>query len=125
MAVGACLVDTNVLLRMTRRSDPHHPPVDAALMTRPVIRNGLGLTSEDGECEVRAIEAGMSFLPDNEAVYREWRKIVTQYSVTGTQAHDARLVAVMYVHKMDHILTLNDSDFARYRGVTSIVPGNP
>jgi predicted nucleic acid-binding protein len=31
MAIGSCVVDTNVLLRMTRRSDPKHQLVDAAL----------------------------------------------------------------------------------------------
>ena len=31
MALAACLVDTNILLRMTRRSDPQHQIVDAAL----------------------------------------------------------------------------------------------
>ncbi len=31
MAIASCLVDTNILLRMTRRSDPQHQLVDAAL----------------------------------------------------------------------------------------------
>ena len=31
MAIGSCLIDTNILLRMTRRSDPQHQIVDAAL----------------------------------------------------------------------------------------------
>ena len=47
-------------------------------MTRPQSRNGLGLAVAEAEREVRAIEAGMSFLPDNEALYREWRRIVLQ-----------------------------------------------
>jgi hypothetical protein len=79
MAIASCLVDTNILPRMTRRFDPQHQVVDAALarlagqgtilhythqnvaelgnaMTRPVVRNGFGLSAES---EVRAIEAGM------------------------------------------------------------------
>ena|SRR5436853_5468966 len=86
MLIASCLVDTNILLRITRRSDPHHQVVDAALtrlasqgtvfhythqnitelwnaMTRPLARNGLGLTVDDAEREVRAIESGMTFLP--------------------------------------------------------------
>lgn len=49
-------------------------------MTRPPVRNGLGLTVAEAERQVRAIESGMSFLPDSEAVYRgrEWRRIVVQ-----------------------------------------------
>ena len=52
-------------------------------MTRPVERNGLGLSIAETEREVRAIESGMSLLPDSEAVYREWRRIVVKYSVSG------------------------------------------
>jgi predicted nucleic acid-binding protein len=92
MAIASCLVDTNILLRMTRRSDPQHRLVDTALdrlasqgtilhythqniaelwnaMTWPLVRNGLGLTVAEAEREVRAIEAGMTFLPYSEAVY--------------------------------------------------------
>ena len=31
MAIASCLVDTNILLRITRRSDPQHKAVDTAL----------------------------------------------------------------------------------------------
>ena len=116
MAIASCLVDTNILLRIARRSDPQHKLIDAALaklslagttlhythqniaelwnvMTRPAARNGFGLTAAEAESEVRVIEAGMSFLAENEAVYREWRKIVVQHAVSGVQVHDARLVA--------------------------------
>lgn len=147
MAIASCLVDTNILLRMTRRSDPQHQLVDAALaqlagqgtilhythqniaefwnaMTRPLDRNGFGLTVADAEREVRAIEVGMIFLPDNDAVYREWRRIVVQHSVLGVQVHDARLAAAMYVHRVSHILTLNVSDFSRFSGLTAVHPNN-
>ena len=84
MAIVSCLIDTNILLRITRRSDPQHKMVDTALarlaeqgsvlyytqqniaelwnaMTRPVKRNGLGLSIAETEDEVRAIEAGMVY----------------------------------------------------------------
>jgi predicted nucleic acid-binding protein len=145
MAIASCLVDTNILLRITRRSDPQHKIVDTALarlagdattlyythqniaelwnaMTRPVARNGLGLSMTEAEREVRAIESGMNLLPDNEAVYREWRRIVVLHGVSGVQVHDARLAAAMYVHGVDHILTLNASDFSRFEGITALHP---
>jgi predicted nucleic acid-binding protein len=145
MAIASCLVDTNILLRITRRSDPQHKLVDTALarlagqgttlhythqniaefwnaMTRPVERNGLGLSVGETEREVRAIEAGMSLLPDNEAVYREWRRIVLKHSVSGVQVYDARLAAAMYVHGVSHILTLNVADFGRFDGVAALHP---
>jgi hypothetical protein len=31
MPIASCLVDTNILLRMTRRADPQHALVDSAL----------------------------------------------------------------------------------------------
>jgi len=145
MAIASCLVDTNILLRITRRSDPQHRLVDTALahlagqgttlyythqniaelwnaMTRPIERNGLGLSLMETESQVRAIEAGMSLLADNEVVYREWRRIVVQHSVSGVQVHDARLAAVMYVHRVSHILTLNVADFSRFDGLTALHP---
>jgi predicted nucleic acid-binding protein len=145
MAIASCLVDTNILLRITRRSDPQHKMVDTALarlaeqgtmlcytlqniaefwnaMTRPAARNGLGLSIVETEREVRAIETGMLLLPDNEAVYREWRRILVKHSVAGVQVHDARLVAAMYVHAVSHILTLNTIDFSRFDGLTALHP---
>lgn len=147
MAIASCLVDTNILLRMTRRSDPQHQLVDAALaqlagqgtilhythqniaefwnaLTRPLARNGFGLTVADAERQVRAIELGMIFLPDNEAVYREWRTIVVQHGVSGVQVHDARLAATMHVHRVGHILTLNVSDFNRFDRLIAVHPNS-
>src|SRR4029077_3371094 len=132
---------------MTRRSDPQHQLVDTALsrlasqrtilhythqniaelwnaMTRPVVRNGLGLTVAEAEREVRAIEAGMTLLPDSEAVYREWRRIVMPHGVLGVQVHDARLAAAMYVHAVGQILTLNVSDFIRFSGLSALHPSS-
>ena len=145
MAITSCLVDTNILLRITRRLDPQYKLIDSALtklalasttlhfthqniaelwnaMTRPVQRNGFGLTVTEAEREVRVIESGMNLLSDSEAVYREWRRIVAQYSVSGVHVHDARLVAAMQVHGVNHILTLNVADFSRYIGITVVHP---
>jgi predicted nucleic acid-binding protein len=145
MAIVSCLIDTNILLRIARRSDPQHNSVDTALaklagqgtalhythqniaelwntMTRPVARNGLGLTVADAEREVRAIEIGLSLLPDSAAVYERWRRIVLQYSISGVQVHDARLAPSMYVHGVNHILTLNLADFGRFNGLTPVHP---
>ena len=38
--------------------------------TRPVDRNGLGLTTNEADLEVCAIEAGMELLPDSAAQLR-------------------------------------------------------
>jgi len=147
MPVSSCLVDTNILLRLTRRSDPQHKLAGTAVarlaeqgsvlyftqqniaelwnvMTRPVDRNGLGLTTAEAEREVQGIEAGMSLLPDSEAVYREWRRIVLEQGVSGVHVHDARLAASMYVHGVGNILTLNVEDFRRFPGLNPIHPAS-
>ncbi len=64
----------------------------------------------------------MNLLPDSEAVYREWRRIVLQYSVSGIQVHGARIAAAMYVHGISHILTFNVTDFSRFSGLVIIDP---
>ena len=93
-------------------------------MTRPLERNGFGLTVADAERQVHAIETGMIFLPDNDSVYREWRRIVVQHGILGVRVHDARLAAAMYVHRVSHILTLNVSDFSRFSGLITVHPNS-
>lgn len=145
MPIPSCLVDTNILLRITRRYDPQYRLIRDSIislisagailhythqniaelwnaMTRPASRNGFGLTIGEAEREVQTIEAGMTLLADNEDVYREWRRIVVRNAVSGVQVHDARLVAVMRVHGVEHLLTLNVSDFDRYEGIRAVHP---
>jgi hypothetical protein len=45
-----------------------------------------------------------------------------QYQVSGKQAHDARLVGAMLVHKLTHLLTFNDGDFKRFTDITVVNP---
>ena len=42
----------------------------------------------------------------------------------GVQVHDARLVAAMKIHGINHILTLNVGDFKRYQteGIKAVTP---
>jgi predicted nucleic acid-binding protein len=145
MNIESCLVDSNILLRMTRRQDPQHHIADKAVallagqgtilcythqniaeiwnvMTRPLAKNGLGLTVNEAEREVRAIELKLEFLPDNELVYREWRRILSAYSVSGIQVYDARLVATMAVYGIRHILTFDVSDFSCYSAIMVLHP---
>jgi len=64
----------------------------------------------------------MVLLPDSEAAYHEWRRLVVAHSVAGVQVHDARLAAAMKVHAVTHLLTLNIGDFKRYPHVTAVHP---
>ena len=44
------------------------------------------------------------------------------YSVVGAKVHDARLVAAMYVHGVNNLLTLDEQDFKRYTRITVVHP---
>lgn len=132
-----CLPDTNILLRY---SDPNHalyPVIRKALhslsqqgftfkacpqnftefwnvATRPLDRNGLGLSPVVVQQKLASLEQIFPALLDVPEIYAEWKKIVIAHSVSGVQVHDARLAAIMQVHGINHILTFNFRDFTRY-----------
>lgn len=140
------LVDSNVLLRLLQRNDPHHSTIRQAIRTllergdefccapqnivelwnvstRPATaRGGFGLTTAETDRRVRLIERVFTVLDETPAVYPEWRRLVVSHSVMGVQVHDARIVAVMNVHTITHLLTLNGVDFSRYAGITCVSP---
>lgn len=139
------LLDTNILLRLSKRSDPRHGLVKAALdaltdrgadicctpqnvsefwnvCTRPSDRNGFGLSISEADEALQAIERTVTVLPDNEQIYRVWRALVVRHRVSGVQVHDARLAAAMQVHGISHILTLNQPDFMRYSSISVVHP---
>jgi len=93
--------------------------------TGPLERNGFGLTPPEAARLLKLIERLFPVLPDSSEVYKEWRRLVVDFSVSGVQVHDARLVASMKVNDISHILTLNVEDFKRYisEGITAVTPG--
>jgi predicted nucleic acid-binding protein len=139
------LIDTNVLLRLSRQDDPQYQLVKAALAqldeqgeelyfalqniaeiwnvcTRPSSRNGYGLSiAETNRC-VEEIERTMTFLPDNEEVYSIWRQLVIAHQVRGVQVHDARLAALMQPYGLTYIMTLNQPDFLRFGNLRAVHP---
>jgi predicted nucleic acid-binding protein len=91
--------------------------------TRPLERNGYGLTISETNSSVQEIERTMTFLPDSDEVYLNWRQLVTIHQVHGVQVHDARLVAIMQAYGLTRILTLNQPDFQRYANIQAVHPG--
>jgi len=139
------LVDTNILLRIARPDDPNFPLIRVAfktfgergsegcfslqniaefwnVCTRPLNRNGFGLTIKEANQRVGYIERSMTVLPDTERVYAIWRKLILEREVRGVQVHDARLVALMLAHGVSQVLTLNHADFLRYPDIEPIHP---
>jgi predicted nucleic acid-binding protein len=138
-------LDTSIVLRL---SQPHHPLNSAvkqsiekleqngdevivlpqilvefwAVATRPVNVNGLGSTIEEAETELDNLQKLFTLIPENELIFGEWKRIVTQYKVSGKTTHDVRIAATMQVHKIKHLLTLNAADFKRHIGITAVTP---
>jgi predicted nucleic acid-binding protein len=142
------LLDSNILLRLTKPDDRDYPIVRSAVdalwaseaelyytsqnlaefwnvCTRPAERNGFGLSIAETDRRARLIENQFALLPDSEQVHHEWRRLVATENVRGVQVHDARLVAAMHVHGVTHLLTLNDQDFTRFDGITVVHPAKP
>jgi predicted nucleic acid-binding protein len=83
--------------------------------TRPATaRGGFGLTVAEAGRRLALIEKMVEFVTESPASYTEWRRPVVSHGMSGVQVHDARLVAVMRVERIDTLLTLNARDVARY-----------
>jgi predicted nucleic acid-binding protein len=146
MAEGdACLLDSNILLRISKNDDPRHAVIVRALKalvgqgvrlcytsqtlgefwngsTRPLDKNGFGLTVAETDRLARVIERDFEFLPDSRAVHDRWRSLLIAHNVQGVQVHDARLAASMYVHRVGKVLTFNVRDFERFDGLLVMHP---
>jgi predicted nucleic acid-binding protein len=141
------LLDTNIPGRMAEAGHPKHQiAVDsvAALIsrgdspclvphvlyefwvvaTRPLAANGLGLSAAEANAEISRLETLYPILQDSSAIYPEWKRIVAAYQVLGKNAHDARLVAAMAMHRITHILMFNPGHFGRFPGIVALDPGS-
>ena len=92
--------------------------------TRPLTRNGYGLTAVQAEAQVQRIERSFLLAPDNPAIYPQWHSLVTQYNTTGVHVFDARLAAVALVYGIANVLTFNGPDFTPYtnEGIAVVDP---
>lgn len=143
----ACLLDSNILLRISKSDDPHHAVIRQALhllveqgarlcytsqtlgefwnaSTRPRDRNGLGLSIAEADSLARVIERDFELLPDSREVHDRWRSLLVVHGIRGVQVHDARLAASMYVHGVGRLLTVNVRDFRRFEGLRALHPAD-
>src|SRR5215475_1107670 len=148
MAEGeACVLDSNILLRISKSDDPQHPVIVQALKalvgqgvrlcytsqtlaefwnasTRPLDRNGFGLSVAETDRLASVIEQSFEFLPDSRETHERWRALLVAHNVQGVQVHDARLAASMYVHGVRQLLTMNVRDFRRFDGLSVTHPAD-
>ncbi|HET6386052.1 MAG TPA: type II toxin-antitoxin system VapC family toxin [Armatimonadota bacterium] len=139
------LADTNILLRWLEPGTPMCAQAQAAVRklrlrgetiyitpqnlvefwngaTRPATANGLGLTPAQADAEARQLESLFPLAEDTPAIHRQWRHLVVACGVSGVHVHDARLAAAMLAHGIDHILTFNVRDFARFGAIVAVHP---
>jgi len=139
------LIDSNVLIRWVQPEDSQFQIAKHAIqriedaedmlcyssqnlgefwnvLTRPVSRNGYGLSPEGALIRAEQIEAKFRLFSDVPAIHAEWRKLLVSHGISGVQVHDARLVAAMHVHVVKRILTFNTKDFARFADIEAIHP---
>lgn len=145
------LLDTNILVRQADAASPQRAIVLSAIKslrlggaglttsvqtlmefwvvaTRPIAKNGLGLSVADTQKLLAGFEMLYPPLPEAPGVYAEWKRLVSAYGAQGKPAHDARFVAAMRIHgSVTHLLTFNAADFNRYvanEGITVVDPGS-
>jgi predicted nucleic acid-binding protein len=139
------LLDTNILLRLIDPKSQDHGVVKQAMYqmaiseniavlvpqniielwavaTRPTAANGLGYDLEKTRIEVDDLLLHYELLRDKEEIFDTWLELVTTYKVSGKQVHDTRLVAAMLTHNLEHILTINTTDFKRFTEITAVHP---
>jgi predicted nucleic acid-binding protein len=146
MAVGeACLLDSNILLRISKSDHPLHAAISHALHalvgqgvrlcftsqtqaefwnapTRPLDKNGFGLTVQETDRLADVIERDFELLPENREVHDRLRSLLVSHNIQGVQVHDTRLAASMYVHSVGQLLTINVKDFRRIEGLRILPP---
>lgn len=143
-----CLLDSNILLRLSQPADPFHVAVRRALLrlrqqgaelvvvpqnlaefwnvsTRPAAaRGGYGQSIAETDRQLGLLLRRFTLLEELPGTTRRWRRLLVTQGILGVAVHDARLVAAMQAHQVTHILTLNDKDFARYSGIVALNPQN-
>lgn len=134
-------LDTNILTRLAQTSHPLHARALAAVQqihaaghtpcilpqnlfeywvvaTRPVGENGLGLGIDEAKAELDKLKTVFVLLLEPPGLLGEWEKLIVCHTCSGKQGHDARIVAAMNVLGINHLLTFNVRDFARFAAIT-------
>ena len=139
------LADTNLILRLADPASPQHAIATRALThllakgdevyltpqnfiefwavaTRPLDANGFGWGRERTAKEVTDLQERFPLLPDSPDIFTRWLELVRQLPIYGKRVHDARLVAVLQAHAIEHLITFNGSDFAPFPSLSLIDP---
>jgi len=137
------LFDTNVLIRAISPGDSRRqvaidairkPQLGGATLcicaqnmqefrqvaTRSQDSNGLGMSSSDVVLATNDFEAAYERLPETDAAYNSWRRIVETVGATGRANNDARIVAVAEACAVQAVITFEAAAFQRYGAISGI-----
>jgi predicted nucleic acid-binding protein len=133
------LLDTNLLIRISRSSEPQAGVARAAIQTLfgrgerliivpqnlyefwavatrppgppPAGSNGLGMPPAQAAQWLRFFQRRFTLLHDRQELSGLWQALVETHSVTGYRCHDVRLVAAMQSYGITRLLTFNATHF--------------
>jgi predicted nucleic acid-binding protein len=138
------MIDTNVLLAATDEGRAeHHDALTVlndwaaghtelctsgqilreylAVATRPVAKNGLGMSLPEALGNARAIRERTTLLAEDAKVAGRLLGLLADVECRGKQVHDANLVATMLVYGIGAVVTMNLEDFARFERHVSLI----
>jgi predicted nucleic acid-binding protein len=141
------LLDTNIVLRFSNPSDDQHGLVTNAVATilangdecylapqvlietwvvatRPTDVNGLGWSTTYTRHVIEQLMQRFPMAEETPQLFLTWLDIVSTHKILGKRTHDARIAALMITAAINHILTLNPSDFANIPNITIAHPQN-
>ncbi len=135
-AADPVFVDTNILVYASRPAAPQHASARGALarleaegcrlwISTQVLREYLavvtrpqatapGLPMTTAIADVRRFQALFEVAPDDGSVAGKLLELLSAYSASGKQVHDANLAATMMVNGIKRLLTGNAGDFHRF-----------
>jgi len=140
-------LDSNILLRSIEEDHPQHDETLEVInkligrgaeifllpqslyefwvvATRPKKDNGLELSAAEAEAILAKFESVFPIKYDTQAIYKEWRRTVTQNAVLGKNSHDARLAAAVVAHGITCLVTFNKDHFKRFTTLTALLPSD-
>ena len=144
MAAETIFVDTNILLTASSPERSLHRAALSVLQdwprqgrrlycngqvlreylvvsTRPLAKNGLGLSIDDALHNLQAFSTRLKLLEESLAVSLRLRQLIGHIPCLGKQIHDANLVATAQVFKLDGLVTENIEDFRRFENLMVII----
>ena len=145
--VSELFVDTNILVYATNSASPWYRlandrlqegrllGVDLVISTQ-IVREYLAVASRSS---LTTGEPSLSEIFDNVHLFRTQFRVllntervldhllalIRSVPLAGRQVHDANIVATMQVYGVNHVLTHNTADFARFAHLITVVPLEP